>query len=102
MCGPLYSEGLSDDWALAVLPDGSRFNFVPRFRRSAQQSYVIDKQGVLFSIGPAGCEAGDASGGLPLALLAGQQAKDGDVLVEVGPVDAFAVTDQAPVEARGG
>ena len=53
MCGPLYSEGLDDNWALARLPDGSQFHFMPRFKWNAQEQYVVDKQGFLFSIGPA-------------------------------------------------
>lgn len=53
MCGPLYSDGLTDDWALAQLPDGSQFHFMPRFKWSEDQNYIVDKQGFLFSIGPA-------------------------------------------------
>lgn len=52
MCGPVYSDGLDDGWALAQLPDGSQFHFMPRFRWSANESYVVDQQGFLFSIGP--------------------------------------------------
>ncbi len=53
MCGPLYSDGLGSHWALAQLPDGSQFHFMPRFKWSARERYVVDKQGFLFSIGPA-------------------------------------------------
>jgi hypothetical protein len=54
MCGPLYSEGLVAPWTLAQLPDGSQFHFMPRFKWSANERYVVDKQGPLFSIGQAG------------------------------------------------
>jgi hypothetical protein len=53
MSGPLYSEGLSPDWILAQLPDESQFHFMPRFKWSARERYLVDKQGFLFSIGPA-------------------------------------------------
>ena len=53
MCGPLYLEGLTAPWALAQLPDGSRFYFMPRFQWSADEHYLVDKQGPLFSITPS-------------------------------------------------
>lgn len=52
MCGPIYAEGLDEHWALAQLPDGSQFYFMPRAWLDDSQSYVVDKQGGLFSIGP--------------------------------------------------
>ena len=54
MCGPLYSHGLVSPWALAQLPDGSEFHFMPRFRWSAQEHYLVDKRGALFSVVSAG------------------------------------------------
>jgi hypothetical protein len=51
MCGPIYSRGLVSPWALAQLPDGSQFHFMPRFQWSAHERYVVDKPGALFSIG---------------------------------------------------
>ena len=54
MCGPIFSEGLSSDWARADLPDGSHFHFMPRFKWNVQERYVVDKQGALFSIGLIG------------------------------------------------
>jgi hypothetical protein len=54
MCGPLYAHGLASPWALAELPDGSQFYFMPRFRWAAKDHYFVDKQGLLFSIAPAG------------------------------------------------
>jgi hypothetical protein len=50
MCGPLYSEGLAPPWALAQLPDGAQFYFMPRFAWNAQEHYLVDKQGSLFSV----------------------------------------------------
>ncbi|WP_224701723.1 hypothetical protein [Devosia aquimaris] len=53
MCGPVYSQGLASPWALAQLPDGSQFYFMPRFTWSAQEHYLVDRQGTLFSIAAA-------------------------------------------------
>ena len=53
MCGPLYLEGLAPPWVLAQLPDGAQFYFMPRFAWSAQDHYLIDRQGSLFSIAVA-------------------------------------------------
>jgi len=53
MCGPLYAKGLASPWAIAQLPDGSCFHFMPRFKWDAEERYVVDLQGDLFSIGPA-------------------------------------------------
>ncbi|MEQ8600895.1 MAG: hypothetical protein RLP98_13315 [Devosia sp.] len=53
MCGPLYSEGLAAPWTLARLPDRSEFVFMPRFQWSADEHYLVDKQGPLFAIAPA-------------------------------------------------
>ncbi|MCP8884258.1 hypothetical protein NIM87_12140 [Devosia sp. XJ19-1] len=50
MCGPVYLEGLAAPWALARLPDGAHFYFMPRFQWSAGKHYLIDKPGSLFSI----------------------------------------------------
>lgn len=50
MCGPLYLEGLASPWALAQIPDGSQFYFMPRFEWSDQEHYLIDKRGQLFSV----------------------------------------------------
>lgn len=52
MVGPLDAEGLDDRWAVATLPDGTEFVFMPRFRWSARQQYVVDTLGALFSIEP--------------------------------------------------
>jgi len=52
MCGPLYSDGLSDDWLLATLPDGTQFHFMPRSKWEARKQYLIDTAGFLFSIRP--------------------------------------------------
>lgn len=53
MCGPLYEEGLTSPWAVAQLPDGSQFHFMPRFKWSAEEQYLVDKPGALFSVAPA-------------------------------------------------
>lgn len=53
MCGPLYAKGLVSPWALAQLSDGSHFYFMPRFTWHANERYIVDKQGELFSIGLA-------------------------------------------------
>lgn len=53
MCGPLYSDGLSDAWLLASLPDGAHFYFMPRAKWNRNDRYVVDKQGFLFSVAPA-------------------------------------------------
>ncbi len=52
MCGPLFTEGLASPWILAQLQDGSQFHFMPRFQWSADEHYLVDKQGPLFSIAP--------------------------------------------------
>lgn len=52
MCGPLFSRDLASPWALAKLPDGSRFYFMPRFEWQPDGHYVVDKRGALFSVGP--------------------------------------------------
>lgn len=53
MCGPLYEEGLASPWALAQLRGGAQFYFMPRFVWSADEHYLIDKQGSLFSVAAA-------------------------------------------------
>jgi hypothetical protein len=53
MCGPLYSEGLTAPWVQAQLPDGSRFYFMPRFNWIAEEHYLVDKPGPLFSVEPS-------------------------------------------------
>ncbi|MGV8856714.1 MAG: hypothetical protein ACOH2L_19015 [Devosia sp.] len=52
MCGPLFLQGLASPWACAELSDGWRFYFLPRFKWRADDHYVVDKPGPLFSVGP--------------------------------------------------
>lgn len=52
MCGPLFLKGLASPWAHAQLPDGSEFYFMPRLKWRADDHYVVDKLGPLFSVAP--------------------------------------------------
>lgn len=53
--GPWPVDYLSSRWVVAQLPDGTEFHFMPKFKWSAREWYVVDMAGPvfpLFSIGP--------------------------------------------------
>lgn len=55
MAGPWPVEYLSARWAVARLPDGIEFHFMPRFEWNARARYIMDLVSPsleLFSIGP--------------------------------------------------
>ena len=52
--GPVQGGHFSDMWALAHLPDGTEFPFMPKFEWQPDASYVVDlASNYTFSIGPA-------------------------------------------------
>jgi hypothetical protein len=52
MAGPLFTDQLSEGWALARMPDGTEFYFMPRFTWRADEQYIVDLSRALFSIEP--------------------------------------------------